>query len=100
MSFITPFFLSSVQKQLQPSSVGSTNVGSSEKREEIYHDGHSEGKTALFQPKGGKTAKASIKSSSMAPIKSQLFDMLNLFNEENPSSNAKTFSLPDEPALS
>jgi len=94
MSFISPFFLSSVQKQLQPSSAGSAGADAANEPEEIYHDGHSEGKIVLFQPKSNKV---SIKSLNMAPIKSKVFDMLNHFTEENPSSGSQTFSLPDEP---
>jgi hypothetical protein len=94
MSFITPFFLSSVQKQLQPSSVGSANADAADEPEEIYHNGHSEGKTVLFQPKSNKV---SLKSLNMAPIKSKVFDMLNHFTEENPRSGSQTFKLPDEP---
>ena len=97
MSFITPFFLSSVQKQLQPASAGHASSGAANEAEEIYHDGHSEGKTFLFQPKGNKV---SLKSLNMAPIKSQLFDMLNHFTEENPGTGSKTFILPDEPEQS
>jgi|GEM_PF-2649147 len=94
MSFITPFFLSSVQKQLQPSSAGNASADAANEPEEIYHDGHSEGKTVLFQPKSNKV---SIKSLNMAPIKSKVFDMLNHFNEENPRTGSQAFKLPDEP---
>jgi len=97
MSFISPFFLSSVQKQLPPSSSGNANADATDEREEIYHDGNGEGKSVLFQPKGNKI---SIKSLNMAPIKSQVFDMLHHFTEENPSAASRTFSLPNEPEQS
>lgn len=93
MSFITPFFLSSVQKQLAPSNRNASNDDIFAETHEIYHDGSDEGQASLFIP---KTPKVSLNRINMAPLKSQVLDSLNQFNLTAPKAQPGAFTLPDE----
>jgi hypothetical protein len=92
MSFITPFFLSTVQKQLAPSSRNASDDEFAETHE-IYHDGNEEGTSSLFIP---RTQKVSLSRLNMAPLQSQVLDSLKQFNISSPKNQSGTFKLPDE----